>query len=879
MKKIVKAINREYDNHFLPFLWMHGEDHQIIGEYLEKISDAGIQSICIESRPYENFLEEQWWSDLSFIIKECKKLNMTVWVLDDKHFPTGYAAGVIEAQYPHLQKQFLAMKSLDFVGPREDAEILLDWLVSERPNIMNVGTEVEKLSAHSNNIKNEILGIFAAKKTAYSEIDEEIIIDLSEYMNERTLFWSVPEGEWTIFALYTIFEGGEEATKGYLNPLVKESTQVLIDTVYEPHYKHFGKEFGKTIAGFFSDEPRFGNVKGPNASIGRQEMQLSWRKGLEVELAEKMRIPQDKIYPYLLLLFTGENKEAHEVRYQYMNLVSQLYSENFSEVIGEWCNNRNVEYIGHVIEDNNAHARLGYGAGHFFRSMAGQQMSGIDVVLHQLIPRQNNGLFKSYTSTGWDGEFFTYGLAKLGSSLGQLDPQKKGRTMCEVYGAYGWSEGLRLMKWITDHMLVNGVNYFVPHAFTMKKFPDPDCPPHFYAHGHNMQFPYMNKLIEYVNRISYLLSEGKFTSSVGVLYHAEAEWSGDYMLFQKPARTLTENQIGFNIVSADMLTNQALIVDSKFVLNEMTFNTLIIPYSERLPIKLLNQITRLADKGVSVIFVDGYPLGTSENITDTELFEKIKEKCKVSNLSDLNNNLRNQVDQLEVDKVSPYLRYYHYTQKDGEIFMLFNEDLYEPLEFAASFPTKEDLLIYNPIENRIVRPTKIQGKYQVYLDRGETLIFYTENELKQRIEVDEVGINESSLNHYPWSVEIVRGYGLPERRNWNFDKLPNLTKLPEFSDFSGELIYKTYFESKSEKLSLNISDLSEIATVRLNGEEIGTKISYPYNFDLSEKLRVGKNELEIAVINNLGRHVKDYLSQYLYLDPVGISGSVTLIEY
>lgn len=57
--------------------------------------------------------------------------------------------------------------------------------------------------------------------------------------------------------------------------------------------------------------------------------------------------------------------------------------------------------------------------------------------------------------------------------------------MAEVFGAFGWHEGLREMKWIADHFLVRGVNWFVPHAFSMAAFPDWDCPPHFYAHGQN----------------------------------------------------------------------------------------------------------------------------------------------------------------------------------------------------------------------------------------------------------------------------------------------------------------------------------------------------------------------------------------------------------
>lgn len=80
--------------------------------------------------------------------------------------------------------------------------------------------------------------------------------------------------------------------------------------------------------------------------------------------------------------------------------------------------------------------------------------------------------------------------------------------MCEVYGAYGWTEGLKLMKWLTDHMLVRGVNHFVPHAFTQKAFPEPDCPPHMYAGGQNPQYRYYGYLNRYINRISHLISGG-----------------------------------------------------------------------------------------------------------------------------------------------------------------------------------------------------------------------------------------------------------------------------------------------------------------------------------------------------------------------------------
>ena len=101
-------------------------------------------------------------------------------------------------------------------------------------------------------------------------------------------------------------------------------------------------------------------------------------------------------------------------------------------------------------------------------------MAGVDIVINQLVPGMDRGLH-SYGRGVWDLEFYNYVLPKLGSSAAHLDPKKQGRCMAEVFGAFGWHEGLREMKWIADYFLVRGVNWFVPHAFSMAAFPDWDC--------------------------------------------------------------------------------------------------------------------------------------------------------------------------------------------------------------------------------------------------------------------------------------------------------------------------------------------------------------------------------------------------------------------
>lgn len=47
----------------------------------------------------------------------------------------------------------------------------------------------------------------------------------------------------------------------------------------------------------------------------------------------------------------------------------------------------------------------------------------------------------AFSTGGSNGEFYHYALAKLASSAAHLDPVKKGRAMCEAFGAYGWNEG------------------------------------------------------------------------------------------------------------------------------------------------------------------------------------------------------------------------------------------------------------------------------------------------------------------------------------------------------------------------------------------------------------------------------------------------------
>lgn len=848
MKKVEKLLNNQETNHLFPFFWQHGESNEKITEYMEKIRSTGIRSVCIESRPHPDFLGDGWWKTMDHIIEEAKRLNMKLWILDDAKFPTGYANGKVPED---LKKVYLTYHRFDFVGPKKYAEVNLKFLPEFRALLKEDHSQDKIVKAIM--VKNN-----PSKKYGF---DETSMIDVTSLIKNDILYIDLPKGYTSIYVLYYTRHGGEDGTYDYLNPMDKNATQILLNEVYQKHYDHYQDEFGKTILGFFSDEPRFGNTRRAS-SIGREEMVLPWLPNMLEIMEEKI----DNFDPLeLIFLFHGESAQAHQMRYEYMNLISDLYSQNFNQTIGKWCMEHNVDYVGHIIEDNNADARLGKGAGHFFRAMKGQSIAGIDVIGGQLVPSQPFH-HDAYLTGGSEGEFFHYALCKMGASLAKLDDNKNGTLMCEAFGAYGWVEGLKLMKWITDHMLSHGVNLIVPHAFDPKDFPDWDCPPHFYAHGNNPQFPYFHLWSNYTNRMCELLSGGHQVSHIGVLYHAFSEWSGEYMFTQKVLKELLTHQVDCNVMSEDYIIN-CRIGNENYYVNNYAYDILVVPFSQYLPNKLLNKINDMSKKGIQVIYIDEVPLSFDKSV------EAIGEVVPLDKLYKRLAQLKAQEVMLESEEKD--LTYYHYHQNDGEIYMFFNESIIDEVNTIVKLNSNEELMIYDAYSNQTYHLDYTKDNNQIVFDLHlkpyESLVLLSGSSNNYRYTM---GNEVMNLGNFEISLKSFN-----EENFSSPIEVKNLEYLGQrFSDFSGTIRYVTDFECLDTQLLLNIDEAYETIHVVINGIDCGTCITPSYSFDISKALKVGTNHLEIYVVNTLNRNQRDMMSMYIETDPLGIVGNVKLYK-
>ena len=864
LKRINDCLNGKEGSYIFPFLWLHGEEHSKIAEEIEAIYNSGIKEICFESRTHNEFCEEKWFEDFAFMLEEARKKDMRVWLLDDKHFPTGYANGAIEKKYPHLRRKCVRIECLDVAGPIKGSSFIADRY--------DKNTE-------------ELVSVSAFRRTGEEEeVDGATGVLLTGKTENGLVYWDVPEGVWRMFFVIKT-QRGPNHFKNYIDMCDEESCQVMIKEIYGPHYERFSEYFGNTFRGFFSDEPCFANNIGSYYdTLGTPSLILPWRNDMIEILANRVKLSVNEAELLLPSLWYKVKGKTSLMRYSYMETVSCLYRDNFSKMIGEWCSERGILYIGHVIEDMNSHMRLGYGSGHYFRALEGQDMSGIDVVLHQILPGITSMVNKSFTSKGSsDPDFFINTLPKLGASCAHLDPKKKNRSMVELYGAYGFAEGLPMMKYLTDLMLVGGMNHFVPHAFTPKEN-DPDCPPHFYANGTNPQYPVFKDLMKYLQRASHILYGGVHKANAAVFYNAEGEWcGGKNRLFQDVATCLAKEQIDFDIVPLDILmSHMSRIENNKLVINGEKFDALVISYSEVLPKEMLKLCKSFADQGLPVVFTDGFPDRTEENYKTEEDLENLRENTRrcVSNCYTVPIDQvptffkdRGFVDVELLDK-NENVRFLHKSTLGAEAYFFFNLSVEQDVDTYVEFKDKsyKNFYEYDLWNNKLYKCEVSEKGVRLKISKGQSSLVFNWDEDFENVPFREYDIVFKELGTGVFNVSLKEDEEFVYYGQMDTKGLENISRI--YPTFCGTVRYEGKIKMEEGVKYLDLGVVGEIAEVYVNGISCGISIGSPYTFNVSKAVREGENTISIYVISNPAYKKRDRFSTLLPLPPTGLLGPI-----
>ena len=838
--RLSDVINGKTDNYLMPFFWQHGDHTDKLAEQIQLIYNSGCHAFCVESRPHPDFVGEGWWRDMDIILAEAKKRGMKVWLLDDDKFPTGHAAGLIASKYPDLRQWNIAERHIDVCGPMKDGAV------------MSSATGPEHM----------LIGAYAYRRHAdHEEICDLEGIDLTKNVKNGYLYWDVPDGLWRIFFYYKTRQG---IMKDYIDMTRAESVKVLIESVYESHYQHYKEYFGNTFAGFFSDEPCFGNEFRygiPKLGfVGKRGFRLPWND----ELVEIMRnkLGYNPVSHLNLLWFEdGVNGDFQsEFRYAYMDAITDMYSRCFNKQLADWCEDHGVMYMGHVIEE----ASTSVGAGHFFRATRWQHMSGIDVVLHSVMPGMDHISHSSSGSAGYlHSDFSHYALAKLGASLSHIEPKTKGRAMCEALGAYGWAEDTSVMKYIMDHFMVRGINHFVPHAFN-SKFPDPDCPPHFGIEGKDPSFDGFTALMNYTNKVCHILYGAKHIAKVAIFYPFENEWASRFdntMPVERVSVQLYDAHIDFDIVPHDYL-GEDKIKNGKLCLGDEQFECLVVPYADHISANVANTFKKMQDAGFEIIFVDDLP-------------ENFEIEASVIILENLAKALteKGMGDVIFEDGFAK-VRVYHCQRDEKDIFMFANEE-----RFAVN--TKVKLSCNGKYAKLDLANDKIYGGDT---DNGEITLVLEPSQSVMYVFGDNEGLeSEPSLVK---TVELLPQFDLELadcedldtfKFEGRFDRFFNVTNSDFKPEFSGKMRYKFKINvEEAKRVELDLGRVGQNARLSVNGKDIGVRFTSPYVFNVTDAITKGENEVVVTVGNTLVQKVRDRFSFNMLIAPSGLLGGMSL---
>ena len=176
----------------------------------------------------------------------------------------------------------------------------------------------------------------------------------------------------------------------------------------------------------------------------------------------------------------------------------------------------------------------------------------------------------------------------------------------------------------------------------------------------------------------------------------------------------------------------------------------------------------------------------------------------------------------------------------------------------------------------------------------EMKIFYVSGDSDDMVPKKARPGQEGILVEGPWKLSLKKAGEDKFIYERDLFALKNLTSGSFWPNFSGTMKYETSViisrdgrkegpnedggqENKTESILLDLGEVYETAEVWINGQRAGCRIAPPYRFDVTSRMKEGKNEVEVLVTNTLVHQQKDRMSVTLPVEPSGLLGPVRLL--
>jgi hypothetical protein len=447
-----------------------------------------------------------------------------------------------------------------------------------------------------------------------------------------------------------------------------------------------------------------------------------------------------------------------------------------------------------------------------------------------------------------------------------------------------WKETLAYVKPEVDRIFLDGINHVFYHGtvFSPQNVPWPGWL--FYAATQFNpsspwwdDFPSLNK---YVERVQTVLQAGDPDNRVLLYWPIYDLWEDPKGLMRQftvssvgfirdsrcgeLARALDDAGFAFDYISDDQIA-KTRTAGGTLVTPGNTYDVLVVPRADRMPLATLRKLVELAKGGAKIIFdglpsdVPGYGNLAQRRSEFRALLNGLKKADVLAALASTG-TVRESVAQTPIS----FIRRRTASGHDYFLANLKGEPFagWITLGVSAAAATITDPLTGRSGATSVQRAAAAHARIYLRLRPGESLIVST--------------TTRNAARGPQWAWLEPAGAPVPITGTWNVEFIKGGPELPPAlvtqtlkswtelggeaaQRFAGTARYRIQFDAPARAANwmLSLGDVRESARVRLNGRDVATAWSLPFEVGLGDALRPGRNVLEIEVTNVAANRIRD----------------------
>ena len=833
-----------------------------------RMSQAGTPDL-----PRSQWLSDQWMNEIDGSLKEAQLAGGYLGYVDEYWWPSGRAAGRVLKNNPELWSVSLKWQTFDVDGQTR---------IELPESFFSVAAKLIKVVEREPSKQQEFE--FAPHRPAVINADSLKIIGKG-----KPFTWNAPKGsKWRIYSFTKYFHPGADG--GRLNYLDERASDAFIELAHEPYEKRFANQMGKSMPGVFVDNE------------GDYGYKLAWSDNLDRLYKRKW---DTDIRLTLPLMFDKDIQgQWGKVRWQWFEVVSDIYSEYLGGV-SRWLEDRNMYCISNLWEET---LMWQAGAvGDFFKAQRAYSMPGTDCLglnilkVHDFKETQSITEFEGRRfqseimgAAGW-WQFKPFNIkqaANAATAWGISHVVPHAIYMTRKFDRHPW-----LPDWFDE-------NPMWPYMHLWTDFVRRTS--YINSHGHSAADVLM---LSPMDSVWALCGDGVFDPAIKgrvpgpavlplqtdadidqtreQLKHNSAWWCPPRMddwfsdkvrninrTYSDAMAELTAHRIEYLIADRHYM-RQMKVKSKELVRGEFKFATIVLPPMVILPLDVAKKVAAFAKAGGQVYALGELPNGSVENgMNDPKMKKLMKELVSYRTVKICSKGLQRELQSNSPGLLSkvrfaegPFDMLQQHRRIDGKDFFWLANNEHDRQQCTLVFHSIRGAVSIWDCETGHVEPIRSQDiksgsrvslTFEPY--QGYWLVF--DKETKPYTDFpDETEPTLLAQVEGKWQVNVDMSIQPPLEHPVDVPaelkrKKGDLRTLAQWQDwgmkgFSGYVDYRSSFDLKSTdgRIVINLHKVQHMAQVWVNGVDCGMRLWKPFEFDITDAVKEGKNKLHIRVGN------------------------------